>query len=144
MQKPVTRCLFWTDFLDFASDENIQTAGTKHVILRTYHECNFTGSPYQTVVYKALTPVISTIHAILTINGIPAVEGAPVTASRFILTMNSQQVSTAHAKLGLLPGRLFYAHMIHDAIPTPLDLGVQHTVLHRQVASVSCTTPYLT
>lgn len=75
------------------------------------------------MVYKALTPVVSTIHAILTINGVPAAAGAPVTASRFTLTMNNQQVSTAHAKLGMLPGRLFCAHITHDAIPTPLDPG---------------------
>mmetsp|Transcript_1217 Transcript_1217/g.3601 ORF Transcript_1217/g.3601 Transcript_1217/m.3601 type:complete len:720 (+) Transcript_1217:142-2301(+) len=68
------------------------TAMTWRAVGGATFDATFTrGSPYQTVVYKALTPVVSTIHAILTINGVPAAAGAPVTASRFTLTMNNQQ-----------------------------------------------------
>ena len=47
------------------------------------------GQPYQTVVYRALAPVVSTVHAILSINGAAAVAGAKVTGTRFVLHLNS-------------------------------------------------------
>ena len=47
------------------------------------------GQPYQTVLFRALAPVISTVHAVLTINGAPAVPGAAVTAARFVLGLNN-------------------------------------------------------
>ena len=47
------------------------------------------GQPYQTVVYRSLAPVVSTVHAILTINGAAAVGGATVTGTRFVLGLNN-------------------------------------------------------
>lgn len=50
------------------------------------------GSPYQTAVYTGLTPIVSTIHAILSINGKPAAAGGSVTGKRFALVLNSGEV----------------------------------------------------
>ena len=47
------------------------------------------GQPYQTVVYRNLAPMISTVHAVLTINGAAATPGTAVTGTRFVLALNS-------------------------------------------------------
>ena len=47
------------------------------------------GQPYQTMLYRSLAPVVSTVRAILTINGAPAVAGAAVTGTRVVLGLNS-------------------------------------------------------
>jgi len=47
------------------------------------------GQPYQTVVYRGLAPVVSTVHAILTINGAAAAPERAVTGTRFVLGLNS-------------------------------------------------------
>jgi endoglucanase Acf2 len=47
------------------------------------------GSPFVTMKYQSLTPLISTIHAIITVNG----DGAPrsITGTKFSLQMNNGQ-----------------------------------------------------
>ena len=47
------------------------------------------GQPYQMVVYRGLAPVVSTVHAVLTINGAAAPPGRTVTGTRFVLGLNS-------------------------------------------------------
>ena len=47
------------------------------------------GQPYQTVQYRSLAPVVSTVHAVLTVNGAAAVPGAAITGTRFVLGLNS-------------------------------------------------------
>lgn len=47
------------------------------------------GQPYQTVLYRSLVPVVSTVHAILTVNGAAAVPGTAFTGARFVLGLNS-------------------------------------------------------
>jgi endo-1,3(4)-beta-glucanase len=53
------------------------------------------GSPYMTMQYDNLTPVISTIHAIISVNG----EGAPrtITGTKFSLQMNNGQTWIVYA-----------------------------------------------
>jgi hypothetical protein len=48
--------------------------------------------------YTGLTPVVSTIHAVLSINGKPAAAGASMTGKRFALVLNSGEV--CHHALG--------------------------------------------
>lgn len=57
------------------------------------------GSPYQTVVYTGLTPVVSTARAITAINGVPAAAGAPVTGRRFVVTLKQQPGGDTRAEL---------------------------------------------
>ena len=47
------------------------------------------GQPFQTVVYRGLTPVVSTAHAVLTVNGVAAPPGTAVTGTRFVLGLSS-------------------------------------------------------
>lgn len=54
--------------------------------------CGTVGSPYQAVAYSNLTPFISTVHTILSINGKPVAAGAIVKASRFELMCDNNQV----------------------------------------------------
>jgi len=56
------------------------------------------------VVYTGVTPVVSTIHAITAINGAPAAAGGSVTGKRFVLALNSGQVTLpATKKAHILP-----------------------------------------
>jgi len=47
------------------------------------------GQPYQTIEYRGLAPVVSTVHAVLTIDGAAAPPGTAVTGTRFVLELNS-------------------------------------------------------
>ena len=47
------------------------------------------GMPYVTAKYQGLTPVLSTIHAILSVNGIN--DGSPISGTRFQLELNNGQ-----------------------------------------------------
>ena len=69
------------------------------------------GQPYQTVVYRSLAPVVSTVHTILHIDGIAAVAGATITGKRFVLDLNSGATWTVRsAVVGVVScGRRFPA-----------------------------------
>ena len=47
------------------------------------------GMPYTTLNYDGLTPVMSTIHAIMSVNGVS--DGSPVTDTRFEVELNNGQ-----------------------------------------------------
>jgi endoglucanase Acf2 len=49
------------------------------------------GCPYVSAKYAALTPQLSTVHAIMSING-DATEGAVYTADTFTIVLNNDQV----------------------------------------------------
>lgn len=68
-----------------------------------YLACVHAGSPYQTVVYTGLTPVVSTINAILSINGKTAAAGATITGTRFALVLNNGQVCARGPTFALEP-----------------------------------------
>lgn len=59
------------------------------------------GQPYQTVLYRSLAPVLSTIHAVISINGANVAPGAVVSGTRFVLGLNNGQRWTVYSSATL-------------------------------------------